>query len=50
MAILTMAIYGAFFAVFRLITFNLLLAVIWGIIVTQVLIDRQKNKSGIEST
>lgn len=50
MAILTMAIYGAFFAVFRLITFNLLLAVIWGIIVTQVLIDRQKNKSGIENT
>ncbi|WP_225609841.1 O-antigen ligase family protein [Pseudomonas sp. PDM02] len=50
MAILTMAIYGAFFAVFRLITFNLLLAVIWGIIVTQVLIDRQKNKSGIDNT
>jgi O-antigen ligase len=50
MAILTMAIYGAFFAVFRLITFNLLLAVIWGIIVTQVLIDRQKNKSEIENT
>ncbi len=50
MAILTMAIYGAFFAVFRLITFNLLLAVIWGILVTQVLIDRQKNKSEIENT
>ncbi|ODU13903.1 MAG: hypothetical protein ABS91_00775 [Thiobacillus sp. SCN 64-35] len=28
-AILTMAIYGLFFAVFRLITFNLLLAAIW---------------------
>ncbi|MCP1518248.1 hypothetical protein J2Y74_002558 [Pseudomonas migulae] len=50
MAILTMAIYGAFFAVFRLITFNLLLAVIWGILVTQVLIDRQKNTSEIENT
>ncbi|WP_225602237.1 O-antigen ligase family protein [Pseudomonas sp. PDM03] len=50
MAILTMAIYGAFFAVFRLITFNLLLAVIWGIIVSQVLIDRQKNKSEVENT
>ncbi|EJM90700.1 MULTISPECIES: O-antigen ligase family protein [unclassified Pseudomonas] len=50
MAILTMAIYGAFFAVFRLITFNLLLAVIWGILVTQVLIDRQKNKSEIDNT
>lgn len=30
-AILTMAIYGLFFAVFRLITFNLLLAAIWGV-------------------
>lgn len=30
-AILTMAIYGLFFAVFRLITFNLLLAAVWGV-------------------
>ncbi len=30
--ILTMAIYGLFFAVFRLITFNLLLAAIWGVV------------------
>lgn len=29
--ILTMAIYGLFFAVFRLITFNLLLAAVWGV-------------------
>ena len=31
-AILTMALYGLFFAVFRLITFNLLLAAAWGVI------------------
>jgi hypothetical protein len=31
-AILTMAIYGLFFAVFRLITFNLLLAAAWGVV------------------
>lgn len=30
-AILTMAIYGLFFAVFRLITFNLLVAAAWGV-------------------
>lgn len=30
--VLTMAIYGLFFAVFRLITFNLLLAAAWGVI------------------
>lgn len=30
--VLTMAIYGLFFAVFRLITFNLLLATVWGVI------------------
>ncbi|MFN3715748.1 MAG: hypothetical protein ACK4R8_03370 [Thiobacillus sp.] len=30
-AILTMALYGLFFAVFRLITFNLLLAAVWGV-------------------
>lgn len=35
--VLTMAIYGLFFAVFRLITFNLLLATAWGIILTQAL-------------
>lgn len=29
--ILTMAVYGLFFAVFRLITFNLLLAAVWGV-------------------
>ena len=28
--VLTMAIYGLFFAVFRLITFNFLLAAAWG--------------------
>jgi O-antigen ligase len=30
--LLTLSIYGLFFAVFRLITFNLLLAVAWGIV------------------
>jgi hypothetical protein len=35
--VLTMAIYGLFFAVFRLITFNLLLATAWGLILTQAL-------------
>jgi predicted membrane protein len=35
--VMTMAIYGLFFAVFRLITFNLLLATAWGIILTQAL-------------
>ena len=30
-AVMTMAIYGLFFAVFRLISFNLLLAVAWGV-------------------
>lgn len=30
--ILTMAIYGLFFAVFRLITFNLLLGAVWGMV------------------
>ena len=30
--ILTMAIYGLFFAVFRLITFNLLLSAAWGVV------------------
>lgn len=30
--VLTMAVYGLFFAVFRLITFNLLLAAVWGVI------------------
>ncbi|MNP24988.1 O-Antigen ligase [compost metagenome] len=35
--VLTMAIYGLFFAVFRLITFNLLLAAVWGVIFARTL-------------
>jgi hypothetical protein len=35
--LITMIVYAAFFAVFRLITFNLLIAAIWGIIYAQIL-------------
>jgi len=45
-AILTMAIYGLFFAVFRLITFNLLLAAIWGV----ALAVSQTSRSSSAST
>ncbi|KAB0480397.1 O-antigen ligase like membrane protein [Pseudomonas reinekei] len=43
--VLTMVIYGLFFAVFRLITFNLLLATAWGLILTQTLSRAPKNQS-----
>jgi hypothetical protein len=43
--VLTMAIYGLFFAVFRLITFNLLLATAWGLILTQALSSAPKNQN-----
>lgn len=43
-SILTMAVYGLFFAVFRLITFNLLLAAIWGVTLA---IRRSKKASVI---
>lgn len=43
--ILTMALYATFFAVFRLITFNLLIAVAWGIVFSQILASRQKVRS-----
>jgi len=33
--VMTMAIYGLFFAVFRLISFNILLATAWGLIYAQ---------------
>ncbi|MGY2292946.1 O-antigen ligase family protein [Pseudomonas sp. SDO528_S397] len=33
-AVITLAVYGLFFAVFRLISFNLLLAAAWGVIFT----------------
>ncbi len=42
-AVLTMAIYGLFFAAFRLITFNLLLATAWGLILTQARARAPKN-------
>ncbi|MCW8276810.1 O-antigen ligase family protein [Pseudomonas sp. PCH199] len=53
--VLTMAIYGLFFAVFRLITFNLLLATAWGIILTQALsrapkIQNNDRKSALLDT
>jgi hypothetical protein len=38
--ILTMSIYGLFFAVFRLITFNLLLAAAWGVVIAHDLTRR----------
>ena len=47
-AVLTMTVYGAFFAVFRLITFNLLISVIWGLIFAQILADRRKSQSSIK--
>ncbi|MHC8309181.1 O-antigen ligase family protein [Pseudomonas sp. GT1P32] len=47
-AVLTMIVYGAFFAVFRLITFNLLISVIWGVIFAQILADRRKSQSSIK--
>lgn len=31
-AVMTLAVYGLFFAVFRLISFNLLLAAAWGVV------------------
>lgn len=43
--ILTMIVYAAFFAVFRLITFNLLIGAVWGIIFSQVLAVRQKAQT-----
>lgn len=45
--ILTMALYATFFAVFRLITFNLLIAVAWGIAFSHILAARQKVRSPI---
>lgn len=45
-AILTMAIYGLIFAVFRLVTFNLLLAAIWGV----ALAVSQTSRSSSAST
>jgi hypothetical protein len=44
--VLTLAIYGLFFAVFRLITFNLLLAAAWGVIFAQDL-SRKYNSQRI---
>lgn len=47
-AVLTMTVYGAFFAVFRLITFNLLISVIWGLVFAQILADRRKSQPSIK--
>jgi hypothetical protein len=44
-AILTMAIYGLFFAVFRLITFNLLLAAAWGVVLAGNRLPRHSSLS-----
>jgi len=44
--VLTMIIYASFFAVFRLITFNLLLAAAWGILLSKNLPKMQKPSNG----
>lgn len=44
--ILTMAIYGLFFAVFRLIAFNLLIAAVWGYIYSQKMQVKPKEGKG----
>lgn len=44
--ILTMAIYGLFFAVFRLIAFNLLIAAVWGYIYSQKMPAKPKEVNG----
>lgn len=40
--LVTMAVYGLFFAVFRLITFNLLCAAAWGLVYAGILSSRQE--------
>lgn len=45
--VLTMIVYGLFFAVFRLITFNLLLAAVWGTVFSLLLARYQKAQGGI---
>jgi O-antigen ligase len=45
MAVLAMIIYGLFFAVFRLITFNLLLAVAWGYMYAQAIPMKLKSSN-----
>lgn len=47
--VLTMVVYGLFFAVFRLITFNLLLATVWGVVFSQILVRRKKCQGGISN-
>lgn len=44
---LTMAVYGLFFAVFRLVSFNLLLAAIWGIIFAQSFARKINSQSAL---
>jgi hypothetical protein len=46
--ILTMVVYGLFFAVFRLITFNLLLAALWGVVFSQMLDRHQKSWASVD--
>lgn len=45
--VLTMAIYGLFFAVFRLVSFNLLLAAVWGVIFAQGFAREINSRSGL---
>ncbi|MEB0200103.1 O-antigen ligase family protein, partial [Pseudomonas sp. 5S4] len=47
--ILTMVVYGLFFAVFRLITFNLLLAAAWGTVFSQLLTRHQKTQGSVNN-
>ncbi|MCW8276804.1 hypothetical protein IMF27_14900 [Pseudomonas sp. PCH199] len=48
--LMTMIVYAAFFAVFRLITFNLLIAATWGVVYAKIIADRQNNQRDSEST
>jgi len=43
LVILTMAVYGLFFAVFRLVTFNLILAAAWGYTYSRKMPDKIEN-------
>jgi hypothetical protein len=47
--LITMTVYAAFFAVFRLITFNLLIAAIWGVVYAQILASRQKTNTSTQA-